>query len=655
MVRNLKLAVVLACAIAAGSGMQLPVQAESVSAAAASWTWKQQSGKESSELTDITELQSGVRIAVGMDSTVLRSKSGGAWGAVAFPGRSTLQALAANGAAAVVAGDQGVLARTKDGMAWTKGVISGKWTLADFSPSYKNKELGKYPLKPSDFDWQDVVWDGRQFVAAGMTRIKIDSYSYTFPVAAISKEGTQWTLKPIQTSARGDKVLIYNFHQKWLVAMGRNILSSADLAAWTTTADAVGGEIHAMADNGQIAVAVGYDGSSGQGSIGGRIYTTTDGVHFKKVGDPNASLNSVVWDGKQFIAAGDYGTIYRSMNGVDWDKISKTEGMFQSPLGYVKYGGLEGNINALLKSGNAYLAAGSMGTVRSAPSPDQPWTIEAAGTMNDLYGIAYFKGNYVVAGVGTLKASANGKDWADIDPELIQPEIKLYELKNVGGSFIAGGFSSADDRLSRFGLLYRNGRLSELGSLEQDHIRDITAVGGEFRLHGKTIEKRSRDGLSWVSVQAGNPVPSASSGKVWIGFKGQADYYTSIDGAAWKKTSATLDGSNGYFPRFTDAVWTGSKFIAISEDALVESVDGKAWKTVLKKRYTYLKSLAVTGGGTAAAVGNDGAVYMSEGGRGWVQQESPTSKDLQSVIWDGTRFIAVGFDGVVLTAAPVGK
>ncbi|MFD0715468.1 hypothetical protein [Paenibacillus sp. GCM10027626] len=635
--------------IVGATSMDMPVNA-----ASSSWQWKQQSGKESSELKDIAVLNNGTRLAVGDDSTVLRSVKGGRWSPAVIPGKGNLTAMATDGKAAVVVGEGGIAVRSTDGIKWTKGTVKNTIRLDQFNAYYKNKPEGKLELKQDGIRWMDIIWDGKQYVAVGEGEIPGDGYSYSNLLVGVSANGAEWKLTPLVSK---ESIRLYNrslqlvkFKSNWIAIASEGVFYSRDLKTWSFKKVDIGADIHAVAASGDVLVAVGWDGRAGTGrALGGAVFTSEDGLSFKRQPGGsfyNISLNAIIWADGRFVAAGHYGTLFESADGKKWKEKTKEHGELMHALYYVKYSGLKGNIYGIAKTEDGFTAVGAVGAIRSTKGLDEEWTLEASGDKGDLYGIAYSGGRYAIAGTGTFKISQDGSKWEDADAGQVNDMTSLYNLYGVSGAFFAAGFQLTTEKLSKADLLYSAGAVKNIQSALAEPIDDVSMAGGELRVFGEKLAASSKDGTKWTPLKGVQAIPIATSGKLWLGYQ-EHDLYLSKDGKTWSKNKATLDGYTIDYP-MKQAVWTGSKFVANNGEELIESVNGKEWKRALKLRFEYFNGLAVNGAGTVVAVGDKGMIYMSEKGKAWIKVPSPTVKTLRSVVWDGKRFMAVGDGGVVV-------
>ncbi|MFC4303209.1 sialidase family protein [Cohnella boryungensis] len=622
-------------------------------AASPAWQWKQQIGRENSSLNDVVAMDDGVRVAVGEDATILRSAgSNASWSIVAAPGRGNLNAAATSGKSVVAVGDHGLALYSGDGRVWKKARVKNTIKLSQISEYYRNRAEGKLELQPDNILWMDAIWDGKQYVAAAEGRWKGKDTEFSSPLAAVSANGTEWKVTPLPSTARislfTQKLQVVRFKSNWLIVASEGTFYSRDLNTWSFRKTDVGAAIHGIAHNGKVLVAVGWDGRAGTGrSIGGAAFTSEDGLSYTRLSNSfSQSLNAVIWEDGKFVMAGDYGSLYESRDGKAWQSRTQEQVGGISPFFPIQYSGLKGDIHSIMRESNGYVAVGAGGAIRSAIGLEESWTLEASGESGDWYGIAYSGGRYALAGTGSFKVSEDGKNWAAIDRERIGEAVSLYDLNANQGFFAANGFQMIEGVLNRANFLYAGGELLEFDSALPEGIQTVSAAGGQFRVFGKTKASISKDGRTWTPLQGVQAIPVATSGKLWLGYRDR-DVYTSKNGRTWSKAKATVDGNPLYNP-LEKAVWTGTKFVAINGDDLIESSNGTTWKTTLDLRYEYLRGLAVNGEGTVVAVGDKGMIYMSEKGKGWTKIASPTVKMLRSVVWDGQRFLAVGDSGVLI-------
>jgi hypothetical protein len=188
------------------------------------------------------------------------------------------------------------------------------------------------------------------------------------------------------------------------------------------------------------------------------------------------------------------------------------------------------------------------------------------------------------------------------------------------------------------------------------HYGKFVAVGGS-RDHGCIAT--STDGKSWTdrtgsierniailtdvvrTEEAFVAVGSANQGRLGI----SSDFLSSADGERWTHHA----GPNDFL---VDLAWSGTSLIAVgglaSQGAVFTSSDAKDWTESHSNLKKPLRSVIWTGS-RFVAVGVEGGVAISPNGLTWSEQRSGVFQDLLSVTWNGSLLVAVG-NGVILTS-----
>lgn len=112
-------------------------------------------------------------------------------------------------------------------------------------------------------------------------------------------------------------------------------------------------------------------------------------------------LRSVIYDGSQFVVLGHDGSILVSSNVTDW--VARTAITAAPAMNALAYG-----------SGRGYVAVGAGGAIyrNTSGGVTEAWTAENSGVTEELFGISYINGLFVVTGAnGTLLTSPDGQNW----------------------------------------------------------------------------------------------------------------------------------------------------------------------------------------------------------------------------------------------------
>jgi photosystem II stability/assembly factor-like uncharacterized protein len=117
----------------------------------------------------------------------------------------------------------------------------------------------------------------------------------------------------------------------------------------------------------------------------------------------------------------------------------------------------------------------------------------------------------------------------------------------------------------------------------------------------------------------------------------------SADGDQWTAASST-----GTSERLAAVTWDGDRFVAVGgRGTILHSSDGDRWISASNSAAwssIWLYGVA-SNGNLIVAVANDGTILHSSDGDYWTEaSHSATSFWLEDVVWNGTRFVAVGSD-----------
>ncbi len=362
-------------------------------------------------------------VAVGSDGSVLYSEDGEHWETADTGAAGPLHAVAHNGARFVAVG-RGAILRSSDGR---------HWNAADGGL-----------LSPERLE--DVVWNGRRFVAVGHSiRYSTDGERWQTATVQVGDEARE--AAPLEIGPEGD----------W----------------W------IGGHhyFHGVAWNGARFVAVGS---------GGVILISSDGAHWEEASDSGDTrlnvLDGVAWGGGRFVAvSGDPYSIVHSRDGQRWQQASADStpcclyGVAWAGDRFVAVGGsiassadghhwreapvspdAEHRLAAVAWSGEALVAVGKRGTIMRSTDGERWTRVAESGTGENLRDVTWNGTRFVAVGDhGAIVLSRDGDRWRparrpavpvqDAPPD--DPEWPLYGFNGIawsGKRFVAVGWGGND-------------------------------------------------------------------------------------------------------------------------------------------------------------------------------------------------------------------
>lgn len=146
----------------------------------------------------------------------------------------------------------------------------------------------------------------------------------------------------------------------------------------------------------------------------GRIYYSTDGIHFSQAATGYPALRGVFRDTQRWIVTGDNGTILTSTNGYTWTaQTSGTSVALNS---------------ATIHAGSTYVVVGASGTILTSPNA-VTWTAQTTGITQDLYDVFC-----MYQGSGVFQTVASGQDgYILTSNDVVSWNVVLAGSVNVNG------------------------------------------------------------------------------------------------------------------------------------------------------------------------------------------------------------------------------
>jgi hypothetical protein len=335
-----------------------------------------------------------------------------------------------------------VLYSGSSGHTWTRVSLSNLW----------------YPS--SEFILHAAAYGTNGFVAVGDTGYTLE---YNYPgVVCTSTNGSSWAEQPYSISENSLYGCTYGNGLYVLVGDAGAIVVSPDLANWSEVTAYHRSAITAIACSTNLSIASGLptvdeyfvftnfttlvstngsnwvvstvnlptmvDLTSGGGQFAGvnghAIYTTSDGYNWQSNNTFSNQLRGVRYLNGQYVALGDNGTIFTSVDATNWSNDSvATSGSF--------YGAACGN--GLYVAGGSVAATSQDGVVWSLCPSNPPAFITRMVYGEGLFVAAAYTGEYYNP-VGEVLTSRDGTNW---QVQLSAPSRLFTGLAYTGGTFLA--------------------------------------------------------------------------------------------------------------------------------------------------------------------------------------------------------------------------
>ena len=289
-------------------------------------------------------------------------------------------------------------------------------------------------------------------------------------------------------------------------------------------------------------------------------------------------------------------------------------------------------------------------------SATAPWTNRVSAHAANFYGVGSRAGLHVASGAGgALYSSTNGIDW------IARSSGKSGLLMNVNGDgpqWVVVGDGGAIVT-STNGVDW-TARTSPTNAL----FRGVAYGNGIYVACGDGgAIARSTDGTTWASVASGT---NASLQGVGYGMEfvnsgdtngtvaesplfvivGQSGLIlTSSNGLSWTPRTS---GTSQYL---SDVTYGNGYYVAVGNLRILRSSDGIDWSFATNNVYFYRAAYC---SGVFKATGKTGAIWTSADGLAWEAEASGTTNDIRGISYAEDQFVAVGFNGTILTKGTMG-
>lgn len=418
-----------------------------------------------------------------------------------------------------------------------------------------------------------------------------------------------------------------------------NNISSPKVINWSKDLDTYTDRLYGIANNGEIYVAVGAIGTV-------KISTYCSSWNGSVSGTPN-NLNDVIWTGKEFVAVGDKGTIISSANGTEWMTIS-TE--------------TENDFNSIAKGPDNYVIVGNKETIMVSEDLSS-WLVVHSSILDgrgskQLWKVIWGDNQYVAVG-NTILTSSDGIKWV----KRADKGILMHDIVWTGEYYVSTHWGYPSISKDAVTWTDKDFDCAIVGFINLSYVAwDGKKIIGLGELGGMVV---SEDYENWNYSRFNSDM--CCDGLFWSGKEFLALYHWlgEMDGMVNKST----DGKNwtysftGTPDDFSDIVYNGKTHLITSDhyaEPIMSSTDGINWinhRTDIPK-YGFanigLRSIIWTGT-QFIAVGYNGRIITSPDGEKWTEREKGAYNILFCVVWNGNQAIAAGgFNGTIILTSDDG-
>ncbi len=297
-------------------------------------------------------------------------------------------------------------------------------------------------------------------------------------------------------------------------------------------------------------------------------------------------------------------------------------------------------------------------------SADAAWTNRTSAHATKFFGVASRSGMHVASGdSGAIYTSTNGINWT---ARSSGKSGYLMKVNGDGPLWVAVGESGAivtstngSDWTSRTsptnalfrGVAYGNGVYVACGN-GGAIVRSTNGTTWTSVASGTTLSLQGMGyGAEYIRVGDSNMTVIADSPMfVIVGESGKL-LTSSDDGLTW---TTRVSNVGGYL---SDVIYGNGYYVAVGMSSkIIRSSDGVTWavqSNSLPTSSAYLMRASYCTG-VFKAGGTNGVIWSSPDGATWTAEPSGTTNDIRGISYAADQFVAVGFNGTILTKGTMG-
>ncbi|MBS1601770.1 MAG: T9SS type A sorting domain-containing protein [Bacteroidetes bacterium] len=369
----------------------------------------------------------------------------------------------------------------------------------------------------------------------------------------------------------------------------------------------------------------------------------------------NAGGRGIAYGNGTYVLALDVPLVYKSPDGAAWSKVTDP-----SVPGF--------SIKGLAFGAGVFVVAGDGGGVASS-ADGTTWTVRSTGTSNDLADVKFLQGAFYAVGKNaTILRSADGITWSKITPGAGSATDQLMGIDYGNGLLVIGG------RASGTSIVYHSSS-GDPGSWGVTNLGSSVTLNAlqylKDRFYIFTTELNiwtSTDASAWTNATGSMSVtlPNSSTAtfangshnQIFSGFYdgtnlyflGYSNYYQ-----AYGAVYSSSDGANFTLLPLTAIQSFGGRYLNSTRfiygyGGLVSSTDGVNFKLDGGGDYYGLASNGTNYVGVGYMGSGFGLVVSSTDFSTWLDRTPAGQAPLYGVVYDGSRYLAVGTHSVVTSA-----
>lgn len=308
-------------------------------------------------------------------------------------------------------------------------------------------------------------------------------------------------------------------------------------------------------------------------------------------------------------------------------------------------------LNSVTTNGTMDIAVGNSGAIVSS-SDGIHWNAVHTGyeaLADNFVSVIWTGTEFIAIGQqGSILASKDGMHWSAIYPQLGIPMVSQGGFTSIAygnGIAVATSFSSkpaVSDNGSSWAVAFA-------GSLTNSN--EYAYVGWNDGIFFADQDSpyagisSSTDGINWNPV-SNYPSKSAcqitSNGTELLVMDNTGNIYSTTNGATWTNlgqapTPFQISNCNTLAPPVFE--WTGKDYALMIGSLYYSSSDGASWMPHTTPQNITLNSI-IWDGNKYIAVGSTGFIAYSPDGNTWTQTNTGiTNEYIQSAVWDGSNYV----------------